>query len=57
MILTSRLVLALKSIVLDAELNSTLNGEIFKVGHHAKKRYLDKNIGFDQNTGFFILFY
>ncbi len=46
LIFTPRLVLVLKVVVLDAELNSTSNADIFKAGHQAKKR------GFHLNTGF-----
>jgi hypothetical protein len=46
LIFTPRLVLVLKVVVLDVELNSASNADIFKPGHQAKKR------GFHPNTGF-----
>jgi hypothetical protein len=37
----SEFVLVLKVVVLDEELNSTPNDDIFKWGHRPKNRYLD----------------
>jgi hypothetical protein len=49
-IFTPESVLVLKVIVLDAELNSASNGDIFKGSHRA-------NRGLSQNTGLFTLFF
>ncbi len=40
--------LALKVVVLDAELNSASNDDIFKAGHRAKKRIFRPNAGFSK---------